>query len=227
MSGPFSAYDYIGIVLPGGAVISTAFYGWFGWPYPEPGATALVAILAAAFAAGTAIGGFGAWLSPIALGKHPGAKSDPLWGLFDGSDAEFDREQVHQRFEERLGQGKLVVLYHLGYVRLQHENKAGRLDAINQQLAFNRNMAAAVLACLALVVLYAVMGKSHLPLLPWVPVLVVGLVLFTYRFRRQWRWFGTYVVRGVLALPVERGGADPSSVRATADGPGLTLSPRQ
>lgn len=205
---PYSAYEYIGIIVPGGSILAVAFYGWFGWPYAEPGGTALVGILALAFVVGTANNAAAAKIQSVWLGQLPWQVADPFHGLFGKGRHWPDRATVEQAFKERLGHPALEFgqLYRLGQARLRQAGKADTLDHLNQQIALHRGMAFASLVCTVLVITYWMLGKDHLPIVPWVPILAVATVLFALGFRRFWRWYGDHVIRNVLALPMANGG---------------------
>src|SRR5438309_9158796 len=94
----YSPYDYLAFVLPGGLVLFTAVYGWYGWPWKEPGATALVGLLAASFVVGNALSGLANFIEPMLLGSRPGKRPDGLWGQF----AKGDRHEGEQ--QEFLGE---------------------------------------------------------------------------------------------------------------------------
>src|SRR6266545_8309707 len=79
---PPSIYDSLSFVLPGGTVLFTSVYGWNGWPYPEPGATAAIGILAAAFVVGHLNAALAAFLEPLAWRHRPGQRMSSTWGLF-------------------------------------------------------------------------------------------------------------------------------------------------
>jgi hypothetical protein len=203
----YSAYEFFGIVVPGGSIVAVAFYGWFGWPYPEPGATALVGILALAFVTGTANNAAAARIQSIWLGQLPWHDPDPFHGLFGPNNPWPERGLVEQAFRDRLGHPELGFeqLYRVSQARLRQDGKAETLDHLNQQITLHRGMALASLICTSVVCAYGLLDKDHLPVFPWVPLLLLGTLLFALGFRRFWCWYGQHVVRNVLALPIRPG----------------------
>lgn len=199
----YSTYEFIGIVVPGGSVLAVAFYGWFGWPYPEPGATALAGILALAFVVGTANNAGAARIQSIWLGQRPWHDPDPFHGLFGPNRPWPDRHIIEEAFRNRLGHADLGFeqLYRLSQARLRQEGRAQTLDHLNQQIALHRGLALASLICTGLVITYHFFDKDHLPLIPWVPLLMIGTLLFALGYRRFWSWYGQHVIRNVLAFP--------------------------
>lgn len=199
----YSTYEFIGIVVPGGSILAVAFYGWFGWPYAEPGATALVGILALAFVIGTANNAAAARIQSIWLGQWPWHDPDPFYGLFGSRRPWPDRHIVERAFRDRLGHPELGFeqLYRIGQARLRQEGRAQTLDNLNQQITLHRGLALASLICTSLVITYQFFDRDHLPPVPWAPVLAIGTLLFALGYRRFWSWYGQHVIRNVLALP--------------------------
>jgi hypothetical protein len=199
--GPYSIYDYLTFILPGGIVLFAAAYGWFGWPWHEPGASALVGLLAAAFIVGNALAAIGTWIEPLLLGASPGSTPDGLWGQFaDGDRFEGRRAEITSVFESRYGEADLTKSYRLAQAELRTSGKADDLSRISSQIGFYRGMAVASAICFLIELVYVCVWKSHLPTALWLSIFALLVVLSVYRFRRFWRWFGDYVLRTILAL---------------------------
>src|SRR3981081_3537331 len=81
----FRPYEYLSFVLPGAVVLFAAVYGYFGWPWGEPGATALVGILGACFIVGHLVAAVAQFCQPILWGHRPSNAADSKWGLFTTS----------------------------------------------------------------------------------------------------------------------------------------------
>jgi hypothetical protein len=196
MSG-YRPYDFLSFVLPGGTLLFFAFYGWFGWPWPEPGGVALVGILAAAFIAGHAIAGISSWLEPLAWGRRPGAAPDPEWGMFSGSSvySKNDKQVIEGELQSRYGDVDFRTGYNLAYSEVDKAGYGPMLETLNERIGFYRNMTtAAIFGCL-IVVGYNIEGRHALPTRWWLPIATVGGFLFFGRYRRFWRRFGDRVIR--------------------------------
>jgi hypothetical protein len=199
---PYTAYEYLSFILPGGLITSVAFYGYFGWPYSEPGGTYLVGILAVAFVVGHLNAGLASWIEPGLWGDRPGGRTDSTWGMFGkrGPYDEEDRPGVEADVCNAMGESPFRTAYNLGFTELRRQGQAGFLDILNSQIGLYRNLAVACGVCSIIVVGYNATDHQHLPLVPWLPILLVAAVVFTYRYRRFWVRFGDYVVRGVRRL---------------------------
>ena len=195
----FSPYEYLGFVIPGGLVCVVAFYGAHGWPYDEPGATYLVAVLAAAFVAGHLIAGLSNYFGALVWGHAP-------WNDPTSHDGAFDRgqylhgkkpEEVQAVFRERVGNHHTDLnSAYKAAVKLMHaEGRAKRLDVFNQQIGFYRGTATACLLSLMLVIVYEVADSApgHLPVAVWAPVFALATAVFARRYRRFWRLYGREV----------------------------------
>ena len=197
---PYSVYDYLTFIMPGTSVLFVAFYGWFGWPWAQPGASVLVGIIAAGFIAGNAVSALATWLEPMLLGGRPGSHTDGLWGQFAAGDRYADRkDEIEAVFKTRYG-CSLNAAYRQAQTELRDLGKADGLDRINQQLGFYRGMAVAAVCSLIIEIVLDLAWHTHLPPGLWIPIFLVTTWLFAYRFRRFWRWYGDYVIRGVIQL---------------------------
>jgi hypothetical protein len=197
---PYSVYDYLTFILPGSTVIFVAIYGWYGWPWGDPGASLLVGLVAAGFIAGNALAAAANWLEPALLGAMPGSLPNGLWGQFALGDRYVDgKDEIEIVFVTRYG-GSFEQAYRMAQIELRDKGKGDVLDRINQQIGFYRGMAVAWLACIILEAVYGAAWHTHLLVGLWIPLFVVMAVLFAYRFRRFWRWYGDYVIRNVLVL---------------------------
>ena len=200
---PYSPYDYLAFVLPGGAVLFTAIYGWFGWPWKEPGATALVGLAAASFVIGNLLAAIGNWMEPLLTGKLPGKRPNGLWGQFAKRDRHPGEEAaLLTEFLQRYGQ---KVTLEQGYRRAQTElrglGKADTLDTATSRIGFYRGMASGMLVSVIIEALLAIRWHTHLPVALWVPLMSFSLLLFAYRYRHFWRLYGDYVIRDFRLLP--------------------------
>ena len=86
-------------------------------------------------------------------------------------------------------------------MEVQSSSYAAGLSSLNQQIGFYRGMTVACLVSLAIEISLMVGWHTHLPGQLWLPLFVASLVLFVYRYRRFWRWYGDYVLRTVRLLP--------------------------
>jgi hypothetical protein len=197
---PYSVYDYLTFILPGGMLLFVSGYGWFGWPWHEPGATALVGLIAAAFVIGNALAACATWIEPVFLGRRPGSRPDGLWGQFGERDRYAGRrDEIAGVFKNRYKED-LPAAYRLAQTELRDLGKAIDLDRLNSQIGFYRGMAVASAVSFAIEVAYVVFWHSHLPTALWLGVFAILTCLFTYRFQRFWKWFGDYVIRAVMIL---------------------------
>jgi hypothetical protein len=220
MNAPFTLYDYLSFLLPGGTVLFAAFYGYFGWPYPEPGTTGLLGIGAACFVVGHVVAAAASFFEPLIWLKRPGSRQDPTWGMFGegGTYDESERTEIEDQFRTRFGALPFQTAYRRGYTLLQHEGKDETLQVFNRQLGFYRNMTVATVIALLVVVGYNAGGRRELPLEVWGPLFVLAAVLFAYRYRRFWRRFGDGVVRGVSVLPIpDKAAALPATSTSQGD----------
>lgn len=198
--GPYTFYDYLTFILPGGTLLFTAVYAWFGWPWSEPGATALVGLLAATFVIGNAISGVATWVEPVFIGQWPGSKPDGLWGQFASGDRYGGRQnEIAATLKKRYGQDDLTTNYRLAQTELR-TTSVDDLTRLNSQIGFYRGMAIACLGSLVLELALYVWWHTHLPVVLWSIIFAVAALLFIYRYRRFWRWYGDYVIRGVMNL---------------------------
>lgn len=200
---PPSIYDSLSFVLPGGTVLFTTVYGWNGWPYPEPGATAAIGLLAAAFVVGHLNAALAAFLELLAWRHRPGQPMSSTWGLFGpgGVYTAAEQDAIKAEMAAKLErQERFQVLFNLGYTTLQHAGKDEQLKIFNQQLGFYRNMSTATAVSAVATCAYAIAGRDWLPAAIWAPIYVVATLLFAYRYRRFWRRFADAVIRGIRTL---------------------------
>ena len=205
--GPYSAYEYLTFVMPGATVLFVAIYGWFGWPWKEPGGTLLVGILAACFLVGNALSAIATWLEPTLLGRRPGSAPDGLWGQFGRRDRHHGDQNTYQDlFRERYGSEiDMRRGYSLARTEVSRSVEGAGLERLNQQIGFYRGMTVACLVAFVLEGTLAAAWHSRLDPAIWMPTLAGGTVLFGYRFRRFWRWYGDYVLRVIRLLPAAEG----------------------
>lgn len=197
---PYSVYDYLAFILPGSTLIFVSIYGWYGWPWGEPGASLLLGIVAAGFIVGNALAALGSWIEPMMLGARPGSYPDGLWGQFAVGDRYAGRkEEIAGRFTTSFG-GELSVAYRLAQTELRNSGKGVELDRLNSQIGFYRGMSVAWLGTILVESAYAIFWNTHLLPGLWIPFFTVMFVLFVYRFRRFWRRYGDYVIREVLLM---------------------------
>lgn len=193
----FSVYEYGAFIVPGGLVITVAYYGLYGMPQHELGLFLLVWLLGAAFLAGHLVAAVANVLAPLAWGKPPGKDPESHQGLFEGGYLEsMSRDDVKSVFEERLGkQDDLNAAFKAGAKRMRDAGRAGRLELYNQRIGFYRNSAVGTLLSFLLVGGYAVFGDcpAPLPFAVWGPVFAVATWLLVIRYRRFWRYYGREV----------------------------------
>jgi hypothetical protein len=199
---PFSAYEWLSFLIPGGVFLFAAFYGWKGWPYPEPGAAVLTGILAASFAVGHAVAAVASWLEPVIWLHLPGTRQNPEWGMFGSGGTYDDAERVLVVADLRVRYGDVDFRtgYNLAYTELRQAGNDAALAIVNQQIGFYRNMSMSAAAGTLIVVGYWAVGRDALPV-AWALFLGTAAILFAYRYRRFWRRFGDEVIRGFRTLP--------------------------
>lgn len=210
---PFTLFDVLSFVIPGGAVLATAIFGWTGGPRSEPGGTALVGILAASFLVGHLNTAIAAFLEPLAWGHKPGSRVKSTWGLFGGRARYSAEEQTRMMTALRAqfpGVATDQMVFDLAYTRaLQTDGVRELLQTMNQQIGFYRNTACASLIAAAMVVAFAVLGHPYLAPALWVPTLAVVALLLVARYRRFWVRFADHAVRNaMLARPPGAGGQE-------------------
>lgn len=202
MEDRLSLYDYLGFVLPGATVLATAIYGYDGWRWGEPGASAVLALVGASFIVGYLNAALGNVLESAALGGRVGSRPDSLWGTMRGHRS-YDEAAI-KRFSNLLGRRygghSDDVGYRLAYTELQQRGLDAPLRLLNQHIGFCRGMMTACVVALGFVVVYAVDGRSYLDWRLWVPTFMVAAVLFAIRFRRFWARFGDSVLRGIAVI---------------------------
>lgn len=197
---PYTVYDYLTFILPGITVLFVTTYGWFGWPWHDPGGTALLGIVAAAFVVGNALTALANWLEPLFLGDRPGSDADVLWGQFASGDRyEGQRAVFGDLFENRYGTD-LVRGYRLIQHELREQGKSTELDRLSQQIGFYRGMSTASLVSLGIEIALRVGWHTHLLPALWLPIFAISSALFIYRFRRFWRWYGDSVLSAARLL---------------------------
>jgi hypothetical protein len=205
MNQPLSLYDYISFVLPGGLVTAVAIWGWYHGPTHDPRAAAVAGLVAVAFVVGHVLAAFANLVvQPLLFLQRPGTRVDSTAGVF-GRFGRYDAAEekvIRDWFAERYGRGtSLQSAFNLAYTELRNSGWNSGLETINEQLGFYRNMTAASVVAIALVLAYAASGRPGVALWPWLPILGVALVAFAYRFRRMWASFGDYVIRGIRTQP--------------------------
>jgi len=200
--GPYSIYDYLTFIFPGATVLLVTEYGWFGWRWHDPGGTALVGILAAAFVVGNVIAGISTWIEPVFFHGRPGSNPDGLWGQFGRNDRHASqRDAIEALFHARYGSNNLANGYALARTEVRNSALHGEgLKTLNQQIGFYRGMTVAALAAAILEIAFAIGWHTHLFPGVWIPVLLGSFLVFLYRYRRFWRWYGDYVIRVIQLL---------------------------
>ncbi len=199
----FSPYDYLSFILPGGLVIAVASIGFSGVPTQEPGASWLVVLVAASFVVGHGVATVASWMEPLAWGHAPGRPTDPAWGLtgprgaFEASEWDAISEQCRSRYPSA---STFRSAWNMGYLELQAGTARDRLAMLNQQIGFYRNTTVACIASVVLVVAQWATGYQFLDPRVSLGIFGLGAVLFTYRFRRFWRYFGMEVANGMRLL---------------------------
>lgn len=199
----YTAYQFLGFILPGALVLFASVYGSTGWPRSEPAASGLVGVLATSFVAGHAVAAVAGWLEPLAWGSRPGRRVESMTGLFGtkGYFDELERPVIEERLRTLFGSElQPQTCFDLAYTRLQQQGKDSVVQLMNQEIGFHRNMASASIASFFVTVGVAVAGRGdHLRPDVWLPTFGVAALLFVFRYRRFWRRFAHNVVRGVLA----------------------------
>ena len=119
-----------------------------------------------------------------------------------GTYPEAERERVLGDLRARYGRGvDLLRGYGLAHTELQQTGKDEPLNIANENIGFYRNMTVACLASAGVVVGYALVGRDALAPVAWVPIFLAATFVFAARYRRFWRRFGDYVIRGFRVLP--------------------------
>lgn len=202
-SPPFSAYEYFGYIFPGIVVFAVCYLSAYGLPKSEPGATAVLAVVSVSFVAGHAVAAVATLIEPVFWGHLLGSRTDSSWGMFGGGAARYptaERATVEADLEKRFGKHDFGTSFNLAYQALQQAGQDRQLKIMNQQIGFYRNMAASCLVSTGILAYLAYLGLGRLPSAVWAVFLLVAL-LFVYRYRRFWRYFGDYVIRGIRVLP--------------------------
>jgi hypothetical protein len=197
-----SLYDYLSFVVPGATILFVVVYGYDGWPRDEPGGSATLALVAAAFVVGYINAAVGNWIEPTFLGNRPGGRVDPLWGTLTGSShySEGERTALARVLSERYGDVPKELAYRLAYTELQQKGLDGPLQLMNQHLGFTRGAATATAIALAINLSLAATAGTHLPIAFWGPILAGSTAAFVMRYRRFWRRFGDHVLRGISTV---------------------------
>lgn len=198
MIDKLSTYDIMAIVLPGLLVVVVGFYGWFGWPYPEPGAAYLAGMVAASFLAGHLVAGLSRLLQPwlfcrlSAVPSSWGLVGDPrlgepdltqlLRGLGEDTTALDDESKRRRRLEVALA-------------RVRSDNRSnGHLQAMNSQIGFHRNASAGCAVSAIIVIAYSALGRAHLPGVLGATVLLVAAILLAIGLRHYWVLYGEELI---------------------------------
>jgi hypothetical protein len=195
-------YEYLSFILPGGLVVFVGMIGFRGWHWHEPGTSELAGLVAAAFVVGQLTTAVAVFLEPLCWLRRPGSQQDSLQGLFGraGYFTESERPTLEKELHSRFGPDlSIATCFALAYTELQQAGKDHAVQKMNQELAFNRNMAGACLLAALMVIVFHIAGRRALPITWTLPILVASLGLFAYRFRRFWRRFAHNVIRGFLA----------------------------
>lgn len=197
-----SIYDYLSYVLPGGVVLFAAGYGYFGPLASEPGVFYSLVLVVAAFVLGHACAALFNWIEPSLWGSRPFGKVVRTSGLFGkgGVYADAEAKLIASEFASRYPGGNFEVNYDLGYADLQLRGKDDFLQILNQQIGFYGHMACASIIAIVIVGVMWAAGKTYLPPAIWIPIFVIGAVLFAARYKHFWRRFGEQVVRSIRVL---------------------------
>jgi len=202
----FTPYEYLAFLLPGGTVVWTLALAL--GQNVDLGAGEFAVVLGLAFVVGHALAAVASWGEPIFWGDMPGGRTDPLWGVF-GRNGPIDEERrpaIEHAIQARLKSvDGFPRLHRLGYTRLQQLGLDGHLQVLNQQIGFYRNMVVALVVAAAVQIgSFLVLSIAPTYSLPAVVVVEAGgALLFIYRYKRFWAYFGAAVLDGILALPVE------------------------
>jgi len=197
---PYSPYEYLSFILPGGVLLFASFYGYNGWHWKEPGGTALVGILAACFLVGHANAAVAQYGQPLLWGQRPSNRSSSEWGMF-GPRGTFtavgDRERIEHELSAAYSGLPLQEAFAAALADMRRNGNDGFLNILNAQIGLYRNLTSATFLATVVVVYYDLSSHQHLPALPWVPIFLTVTVLFANRYRHFWRRFGAHVVNTV------------------------------
>lgn len=195
-----SPYRYLTFLLPGALVVFVGIYGWAGWPWGEPGAGLLLALSAASFMTGHVVVAVANVLQPVWFGHRPGTRLESSEGLFDkGARFAGDEAAVRGAFKKEYPQlTSFDGQFGAAYVEAQKGPLAGKLLSLVEEIGYYRSMAAGSCIAAVLVVIYALAGKSHLPIWPWLGVLACSCFAHAYRLKRFWRYVAEYVAADLL-----------------------------
>jgi hypothetical protein len=198
LMNPYSAYEYLSFVIPGGVLLFASFYGYNGWHWKEPGGTALVGIVAACFVVGHANAAVAQYCQPLLWGHWPSNRASSDWGMF-GRRGAFHRDGDRERVEADLAAAHPGLSFQQAFSTALAgiRDTDDHVRVLNSQIGLYRNLTAATFLSLVVVVYYDLSSHRHLPMLPWVPILVAATVLFGNRYRHFWRRFGAHVVYAV------------------------------
>lgn len=149
---------------------------------------------------GHALAGLANWLQPIWWGHLPGSRVSSDEGLFaKGSLYEDSRAEVQRAFDATYGRVKgYEGQFGVAYGEAQAGPLRPKLLAFVEEIGFYRSMATAALLGSILVPVFNALGRHHLPLIPWIPILMLATLLYVLRLRRFWRYVGEYVVGEIL-----------------------------
>lgn len=196
-----SAYRYLTFLLPGALVLTVAFYGWNGWPYAEPGAGALLGLIAAAYMTGHIVVALANYFQPIWWGHSPGGRLESSEGLFDkGGRYEKSKDAVLAAFSSSYPNvDGFEAQFGIAYQQVQKGALGPKLLSIVEEIGYYRSMATASAICMLLVLVFRLFGRTHLEVLLWTPIFIVSMAAHAYRFKRFWRYVGEYVTGEVLS----------------------------
>ncbi len=197
----FSAYEYLAFIFPGASLIFVVFFGWYGWPYGDPGAGAIIGLVSASFVVGHALAAFANWLEPVWWGQRPGRVVASTQGLFGrrglyNTQEEKEIEDALARAFPRL-EG-MPNRFRTAYSRAQEGPLGSKIQTFVDQIGFYRSMAASTALGIPIVVAYCISGRDHLSCVLWIPALCIATLAFVLRYRRFWIRTGDYVVRDVI-----------------------------
>jgi hypothetical protein len=193
----YSAYEYLSFILPGGVVLFASFYGYHGWPWSEPGGTALVGILAACFLVGHANAALAQYFQPLLWGSRPSNRANSEWGMFGPAGA-FPQPGDRDRLESEMAATYPGLSFQQAFATavadMRRTGDDEFLKVLNSQIGLYRNLTTASLLSAAIVLYYNLSSHQHLPLLPWLPIFAGATVLFANRYRNFWKRYGAAVV---------------------------------
>jgi len=204
MTDKLGLYDYLGFIVPGAVIIAAAVYGLgLARVTTAPSAEGILLLTAAAFVVGHLNVAVANMLQPVAFGHRPFTRLRSTEGLFGehGRYSAAEQKEIEAEFAEYFPTASTFEeQFQLGYTLLRQKNLDAALQTANQQIGLYRNLMAATVVCLPLLVAGAATGHGSLRPGVWIPLDGLAIVLFAIRFRRFWVRFSDEVIRGVRAL---------------------------